>query len=1227
MNRRALLRGVALAAACFLGSHLCAQAPAPAGAGALPLAERWLAALAPERDAPHEHVQELLAAAFLQPTTPAAALLASDAVARFRDVVDPAALLRWLDTNTPPPPHHGLLEQALLTLRHELARRGHGAAVDPYADRAATVAVVGPFGDAGRHFLDVPMPPDLEFPAVGQRLPGRFGDVAVRSEQRSRDRAGFDLQPRGRRQPGSYFVQWRVAVATAVHGFVEIDYPGACRCRVDGVEIGRSEPQLAPRGRMLRLPVRLAPGERRIVVKTGDDSEAPLALRLIDGDGRALRGITEIAAEAAATPADPQDPRAEGTFCYGAAAFLDGTDDDTPGIAALRTAAAFAAFRSGDTDRAFELLLLLDRAPPTAPTHLFALADLWRRATMFPDEQRTARARAFDQKAAAAVPPTHARAIAAKVREFEEKDQREQALRLLRTEIDQGRAGPETFAGAHAVIRRLSFAAEEAPLLAAWAAAVPTDPRPLAMLADRARELGDVRGAFAYAQAAFLLDPLDDAARRRAIDLALDLGDGAVARTILERALPATAGASESAQLRRALAIAQVAARTGDPEGLRGALTTAMAIDGAEAAALAWCADRWLQLGDDQQALKAVEAALARDPDQPALAELRARLAGADLPDADFARFRRDGDAAIAAFVAGPTEQDASSSLVVDQRIVEVQPDGSTLIEIHELRRINDQQGVETWRTAADPAEADELLVLRTVGKDGRTYMPTRVEGGFAMPRLEPGAFVEWRYRRRTRATGAEPWRLEDFLFGSHQEPLRLTEWVLILPDGSRGELRTRNLTATATAVALPRQRTAHVLALHDVARQPEEDSPPPADELFPIAAYGEDASPWPDLRHQRVQLLLRSRPTPPVRAFAATLLDGAVDDRDRLARIDAFCQREIDDGDSGDATEILLRKKGNRFLLAVALLRAGGIPFDPAACERVRSELVGSTEPMFAVGERAGLPCVRIRPQDAAPTWLFADSPRHWPLGAVAAHRSGALAFAIAPTGATMLRLPAASAAPRTVALDGRCTLSDQGTSLSVRAVLEDYTGFQIAEQLRRRTKDVQKLAARQIAQQLVPEWRIQQAAAVALEPGGQPLTLELELQRPAPQPAGAGRWLVPLPMPPADLRQMFGDTDDRTLPLLQREDLELRARIAIAPGQGRTFADLPPPLLVSFALLDYQLVFTRDGEQLVVERHLHVRPGTIPVALYADWIRTLAAIDRREQERLALVATTAPK
>jgi hypothetical protein len=1217
----------ALSVLLFLAAAACLRLPAQDPTA--DFAQRLAAVLVPAVDDPDAQVRRAIETALACARSPAATLLASEARNRAEDVADPKALREWLAQALARTPPTGLLQQRLQELDWRLWRRTGGPApADPFAACARAVEVIGPFGSGGGQWLDEPEPPDAGFPAAGARMPGRFGEVAVRLVARSPDRYALSLTDPRRPLQGACYLRWRVAAAAEAVGFVEVEYNGPFLVRVDGTEIGRADPVLVPSCPLQRLPVHLTAGEHAIVVKTGDNSNGTLALRLVDAIGGQLAGTAEVdpAAPLPAATAAAADPRDAGSFRDGLTALEQAVPaaGDAGPRAIARTAAAWAAQRFGETDRLLALLLQLQKEPPQEPLAGLLLADVWRRTDAWPEEQRNAFARELEDAAAKALPGEHLGAVLAHVRQYEDKDRGEDALRLLRKAVDAGRAGPATFAAMAACCRRLKFAAEEGAVVQLWAERCPRDPRPRLRLAERANELGDSAAALAQYQQALALQPSDEEAQRGVLQKALQLGNADAARAAIDLLYPA-AEQDRQRGLWRLLALANLAQRLGDDAQLRELSAKIAAHPCAGADDLHRLADRWLALGDRKQALAACEQSLQLQPDQFELLELRARLDGPKAPGADFARFRRDGDAAIAAFKPGPEDGEATTSVCIDQRIVELLPDGSYTAETHELRRINDLSGVDELDNAHSAAAGDELLSIRTVDKAGRTYVPVRVQKGFSMPRLEPGAFVEWRYLDHGRAPGAGALRLEEFLFGSGAEPLHVTEYVLIVPKDARGALRLRSLPPPTRKEELDDNRTALVFTKEHVPRLAEESSPPPVEELVPVAAWGEDEPAWPELRQLRAGMLSRSRPTPPIAAFVREQLAGVDGDAERLRKLYAFCQTEIADGRANDATEVLLTRKGNRFLLLQALLRAAGLDAVPAACRQVRRQLEREAEPMFAHGDVLDMPALFVRPRDGAPAFVFADSPRHLPLGTVPALRSGAPAYLLSATGAESVQLPAAASGTQDLQVDGSARFDGDAIVVAGRAVIGDVTGYRIADDLRRRTQDVRGVAARQILQQVIEHWRIKSAKVAELEPPGKPLQLDFEVQNAGPQPDGDDRWLLPLPLPTNDLRDSFADREQRTLPLRITRDMQVRHRLAIDPGDDREFGPLPAPLLLSYGPLDYELTFTRTGNKVVIDRRLRLQPATIPVALYADWLRVLTEVDRAEKQSLPLKKRTA--
>ena len=108
-----------------------------------------------------------------------------------------------------------------------------------------------------------------------------------------------------------------------------------------------------------------------------------------------------------------------------------------------------------------------------------------------------------------------------------------------------------------------------------------------------------------------------------------------------------------------------------------------------------------------------------------------------------------------------------------------------------------------------------------------------------------------------------------------------------------------------------------------------------------------------------------------------------------------------------------------------------------------------------------------------------------------------------------------------------------------------------------------------------------------------------------------------------------IFNNTQPLTKPI--DTDLLFLHRIRMTPGEGRRFGVLPKPAVFTFGPLDYQLTMTRDGDAAMLVRSVRLRPGVVEPALYADWIRLLAAIDQREEQRIEILdarsAEPAPK
>jgi hypothetical protein len=1194
----------------WFAALLLAIAPAArAQDDAKPLAIALLQSIAPATDDPDASVAALIAAARAQPRSPIAAILLAEAQRWIGVIQQPAPLLAAVD-ELGKQRMHGLVEQEVAALRWRLQRATQGdAAIGawPLLGQPEQLTVCGPFGDAGDEFAGVPFPPELQFPAADASLPGRGEPALVRVQKRRSDQRRIELAAPPRYVQGCWYGRWRVDADRETDGFVEVEHDGNCQVFVDGAEVLRVERWRATQPLRAYAGLHLPAGGHEVIVKTCKTGRSSVGLRCVDGEGQPIAVVrthdehTEFAAGAAATKTAATFVAPETMLARLAVA--DGADP------ALRVAAVLAHVRDGNGDAAIDLAEPLRERPPADPATMLAWARVLRLVPL-PDELRKAEARKFEERAAQALLPANHTARIAKAQLLEEQDQREDALRLLAA---HPAPGPETFQRRVETARAVKFTAEIVPLLREWIAKVPTDCRPLAMLAT------ELANAGAYNEAAALrarsLERRPDQPSLAATMCRAAMANSPPSAEMLASAAPAFGGDVPLSRLR--LELDWLTARD-DAAGVRRVADAIVAHPETDANTLVDLAARLEGAGDTAGTVRCLQRCRELGDSRPALRAWQARLANESTDLDEIVRFRLDANAAIAAFKPGEREQRSSTTLLIEQHVLLVQKDGSWTQEIHEVRRINDQAGVEAFGEHLGLGRVDEVLTVRTIAADGSEAVPAKVEGDYALPRLAPGSFVEWRYREHNEAPGAHRLTTNEFTFGSEQEPCALAQYVVVLPSG-RGELRERDLPEPTSTATLADGRTVRVYEKKDELPLAKERFLPPLLDLVPCAQVGEPESSLPAMRSHRSQLGNRTRITAPLRAAVEPLV-AANKDRDQAALANAiwsFCQTAIEDGNADDALQALLRKKGSRFLLAIALLRCAGFEVLPLACSDSRREQAASSE-LFPDASAVQLPGALLVLADGARLPLFLDTPRHWPLGRVPASRVGTTAWILYDDHAEPFVLPGACEGARNLRVRGRAEVVDKDVVLTATAEIGDVAGFGLAEQARQLKDNVRKVAARQIAQQLFPGWRIDSAAIANLEPGQAP-RIEVVCKRGGVQRSGE-HFVVPLPLPPSKFVATWGDRAERTLPWAIDADLQSEWAIDFDPGAALRVVGLPSPIALHEVPLDFVLQLGASASGVSCHRHVRVGTATRAADTFGDWLRALTAADRAETATIEL-------
>lgn len=1166
----------------------------------------------------------LLDAARDNARSPLAELLLQNAAGVLDEVDDPKPHIAALRSLLAGEVHGFARQEAMRTLRgllREFGASGDGADLDPFAGYATKLACIGPFGDDGDHFLDAVYAPDLGFPAPGTVLRGRYGEVSPYVVTRRPDRREIELVRPGDDRSGCFFASHCIESDRAIAAWIEVESGSAWRLWLDGVVVAdRLRPTLRVPRRTL-VPVRLRAGVNRVVVKTGLEDQNTVGLRYVDARGATLAGVKELdpMGTAALGGPVPDDIPSPPVFTDGVEVLLrEARDKDGRLVPAIAAAAALESLRVGDIDRGTDLLFAFDPEGPDDPRLALAIGEAWRSCPDMPRDLRDGLIHRIVDRAAKAA-PRHWFAQAARADLLRGEDRLEDAARLLAGLLRDAHAGRSTFARLVAVQRSLGDAGGAERTCEDWLRTHPLDEDARGAIVRLHLERGSLTTAMRLLQDGLTLAPGQPALLHQTLSLATELGRAEVARNALARL---HADDPDSFAARRDAA--DLARQLGDLDGAR-ELESALAVDPrADRKTLTGLASLALRDGDDARARTLLGRVCTLRP-AASIEEQRtlARLSGAvdDFPR--IARFLAAADEIermVKAFAPGARDAGAPATVLVDRMVVEMLPDGGRIEVVQQLRRINDLQGVQANEEATQAANADEVLRLRTLTGDGQSFVPSKVKGEYAMPRLEPGVFVEELWRRHVDAPDGGPWHGPSFLFQSEDEPFEHSELVLILPPGARGELRGRGIDAPPERITLDDGRVALRIVREAVPRLPQERATPPVGDLVPMVAWGEDDSFAAQVRLITIAAPIRARVTAPIRAATARVTAGCEGDLARARAIHAFVNDKIGVEANADATATLLRGQGSRFFLEAAMLDSAGVPLQHAAVRAEADELSSTETSLFLCDNAPQVPAVEVLPRDGAPLWLFADTPRHAPLGFVPATRAGAMLLR-AGSG-DLDRLPRGEARAPGWTARGVFTLDADGNGeLDVELTLRDARGLQFAQQVRELERSRRGLIARNIGAQLFRGWTLRDAEIPDVAPG-ETFRVNLRmLRRGALEPSGDQRALA-LPFPSAEMFKRLGDQGPRLLPMridgLSLDDWSVLVR----PGSHWRIASIPQSFVAEGAAADFSLRYTIEDDGVRIDRRHTVRPATIPAAQFDEWVHFLRTADRAEDGRLGVAA-----
>ena len=1188
--------------------------------------------------------------------------LAGPLLDRIHDPRGAIPLLERFLASDPHPLAADVAQRMLANLHLRFGDAAAARAVDAYGEYVRRLIAIGPFGDEQDYYTGVAFPPEFRFPTRAQTLSGRFGPVAPRAVERSPYTSRIRLQAPGVANQGCFYGLYRFRAAGPVTGYIELSTTGSFELFLDGRRLTRVN-RLLDRTKLAvqRIPLRVAGGDgapHQLLIKTTLQDNSQLALRFLDARGAPLPGLTEVFGEPITAPRHHR-PDANlapelGPFMGGLALLerraseLEG--DDSAGAHAVRIAAAIAAARGRTSGRALAAIRAIERTPPPPGTNLeFAYAHANQLTTVIPEALRQSRLDEVVQRTAKALPDHHAAALL-RSRQLANRDQKEAAIQLLQARIGANRAGPATHLAHHRLLSELRAGAEAKLALDRWRAALPADPRAARLEAGRLNRLGAPRAALAVLSKALDQVP-NDRLRRDILAVARQLGDRDLAVQMIDqlqiRAPDGPTRGEEIGYLLERL----------EPDGTEWVAAYRRVAEHPHAFAgqVIRSGEALLRSGDTPGAVAAYRRALRMNPRDSNLRRVLARLAPAGpeakVVEAGFAPFRRNAHELIERFQPGDAETTATSTLVLNQRLISFGNDGSMRQETHLVRRINDRKGVEEYQNAERAARANQVLELRTLLRkktesqrtdqpsDGwQEYRPTLVDDkNYSMPRLEPGAFLEMRFQDDFAPDAPRPIRSGEFQFQATNCPIALAELVVILPAGFAAkhgaEFRMRNFDGHREQRDMPDGRVAHIFRMESVERLASERLPPPVNEILPVIHFGQDRALGPAERSQHLTLAYYSAETATTKLHANQALQELTarqpnaDDLTKARTLWRYtCEQIAGQEKTQDATSSLLQKQGSRFYTLAALLRTVNVPFTPAlSVARTDSQRVAA-EPLFDGDLGYGITGIRIEPRGAEPVWHQSNAARYQPLGLLGFEQLGAAALlGPAPGRIQITRLPREVPGSGTgIRISGTVTITSKGVAeFAAEAEFAGDTGYFLTERLRTLEDKIVTLASRQVASQLFRGWSIRKVELRGVKEKGEPLHVTATLRKRKGLTKSGDTLVADLPIAKSQLLRRFGDRGERKLPLRITTPTASRHQVEIDVGPERRIVNLPPPLHIRRMLVDFELSFERVNDHRVRVHHaMSVQAGQIPASMFSDWTRVLRNLDLAEKRRITVVA-----
>lgn len=1109
------------------------------------------------------------------------------------------------------------------------------------ADAAGCIAefwLVGPFDNERGAGYRVALPPeqhfDLDAELTGKRRAVHWRRLPTLAPDRILPLDAI-VHPH---EQSLVYAAVAVTAAKSTPAVLELGTTGSFRVFCNGAEVGAREVERELRRDQDAVLLTLQPGANLLLLKLchqeGAEFAATARLRALDGSPLpGVRCTTEPADLRSAASTSPAAPP-QGPAALGGRSTLPIADGH--GADALRCAWLWQALAAdGDLER--RDLAAAQRAaaelPKCAEAWLLVAAARTSHRRSEADRDDNERRRAFEQALATA--PEHVEALV----ELGELLRADTGLwRQARGLADRALAVAPGHAGAQ--LLRIATQRDEGldtatKVALRTAATAPTTT--LALHREAADELADDDPVLALTQRLAVLatshHPSDVSAAARHLFAA---GRAEEARGLLDHTLASDPFAREAR-----MQLVEHRLLGGDPRGALQLLEAWLAFAPDDADAMVTAARCWRQLAgkaDDAigQQIALLRSALEVEPNRRDEERYVEYLASAATGEAEpfYTNYRLDGRQVLAGDAGPPADAAAAHDALhwlLRQRVIRANGNGTTNEYVHQIARVLSEDGARMLAHFRLPYYGGEqrarLLSCAVTRPDGQVQHPTLRGAAVELPNLRPGDVVDLEGRIDDVAPSffGEYFGLVHEFTSREGSPVRRSELVVLADPGRNYRVQSANGAPAEQLDKLPDGTLRYRWSATDLPRDVPELRRPERKEHEPLVRMTTYRD-WDQFAHWYWNLIKNQlEVSPAMRATVQQLTAGLTDTDAKIAAIYRFVTTDVryeawEFGVHGykpySTAVIHERRHGDckdKALLLCALLGEIGVPARPVLifgnAPRTLDDL---TLPMVQQFNH----CIAwLPPHDGRPG-RFLDGTATWhPTDTLPEMDQGARVLVVDEGRAELRDVPVTDPQRnRQQESYGVALRTDGGAEVAVEFRPLGNSAIELRQLIATETARRREQLERYLASVLGKLELRDVTASDGLDLGA-PVVVSANAAVTSLGQVKGDRWELPSTWQYGDLQALASEAERRS-PLLLGVPHGQHQTVRYRLPAGWRAGELPAPVAATTPFGAFSMRWSRDGDQLVVDRSLdflvpRIAPAEYPA--FRDFIATVKAADQR--------------